>query len=126
MKLLVVVAVLSVVVGQVQTSLKGSNGGNIWQQNDNNKVLTPSKFRQVQGGNSKQSIVQQSLLAVVAEDENRRLDTTQVTFFLISLISTTEPSISLISFHSGKFNESFRHYMVMMPSEHPYHICRHR
>ena len=93
MKLLVVVAVLSVVVGQVQTSLKGSNGGNIWQQNDNNKVLTPSKFRQVQGGNSKQSIVQQSLLAVVAEDENRRLDTTQVTFYfffesLISLINT--------------------------------------
>ena len=116
MKLLVVVAVLfrcfgSIFVdGQVQTSLKGSNGGKIWSQNDNNKELTPSKFRQELGGGSKQSIVQQSLLvlALVAEDENRRLDTTQVTFFLISLISTTEPSISRTSFHSGKFNESFR------------------
>ena len=109
MKFLVVVAVLfrcfgSIFVdGQVQTSLKGSNGGKFWSQNDNNKELTLTTFRQVQGGGSKQSIVQQSLLALVAENDNRRLDTTQVTFYLVSLISTTEPSISLSTFHSDEF-----------------------
>ena len=89
MKLLVVVAVLfrcfgSIFVdGQVQKSLKGSNRGKIWPQNDNNKELTPSKIRQELGGDNKQSIVQQSLLALalITEDENRRLDTTQVTFY---------------------------------------------
>ena len=81
MKLLIVVGVLrcfgSIFVdGQVQTYLKGSNRGKIWQQNDNNNELTLTEFRKAQDGDNKQS-----LLALIAEDENRRLGTTQVTFY---------------------------------------------
>ena len=103
---------LSIFVGgQLQTSLKGKSGGNIFQQNDNdNKQLSHSSFRHVlDGGN-------QSLALQPFPYETRRLGTTQqvhptdITLFII-YTHTFFPLFPPI-FHC-ELNEPFSHLHVI-------------
>ena len=72
--------------GQLQISMKGISGDKTIKQDDNsNKQLSQlSTFRHELDGGNHESIVQQSF-ALNAEDETRRLGTTQVKFFYVFL-----------------------------------------